>query len=119
MASLGESWCYGGSSGCQQGGGQELGCVILLLSSRLGRIQDGLHWAFAFPGSTSRCHWLWSLHCLQKGKVLQRGREEMSWQENTGLAFSRERVFVGGMGREDDATFDIPPREIILPSTLG
>lgn len=93
------------------------GFVIPLLSSRLGCVQDGLHWAFAFPGSTSRCHWLRSLHCLEKGKVLQRGREEISWQENTRLAFCRECVFVGGS--EEDAKFDIPPQEIILPSTSG
>lgn len=88
-----------------------------LLSIWLGCNQNGLCWAFEFPGSTSRCHWLWSLHCLEKGKVLQWGREEISWQQNTRLAFCRECVFVGG--RQNDAKFDIPPREIILPSTLG
>lgn len=94
-----------------------LGSVPPLLSIWLGCNQNGICWAFEFPGSTSRCHWLWSLHCLEKGKVLQWGREEISWQQNTRLAFCRERVFVGG--RQNDAKFDIPPREIILPSTLG
>ena len=83
---------------------------------RWGHVQDRLHWAFAFPGSTSRCHWLRSLHCLEKGKVLQRGREEISWQENTRLAFCRECVFVGGS--EKDVKSDIPTQEI-LPSTSG
>lgn len=54
-----------------------------------------LCWAFVFPGSSSRYHWRGALHCLQKGKVLRWGREEISWQENTHPGFLQRGCLCG------------------------
>lgn len=100
----------GGDNGCY-GAAHTPGCVSPPPPS------VWLCWAFVFPGSSSRCHWRGALHCLQKGKVLRWGREEISWQENTRPAFCREGVFVGG--RQNHAKLGIPPREAALPSASG
>lgn len=63
---------------------------------------------FAFPGSSSRCRWRRSLHCVG------RGRSGISWQEKTRRDFCGEAGSVGG--REGDARH-IPPRERILSPT--